>query len=524
MISVTIDNIRLEVPEGSILIRAAREAGIEIPALCDYDGLEHFTSCMICVVKDVRTGKLIPSCSIPAMEGMEIITNDEEIHSSRKAALELLLSDHTGDCQAPCQLACPAHMDIPLMNRLLSEGKVDEALRVVEQDIPIPGVLGRICHAPCEGACRRRTIDASVSVCLLKRFAGDFGKREGPPANASEEKGTIHGGKKGSVAVIGAGPAGLTASWYLQRMGHQCILFDRNKRAGGLLHEAGQGEEGYHQVLEREVNRILASGIEFRSGISVDGKLFRKILESHDAVVIATGAIDDAQREWGLDAGPSGFSIERRTYRTSSEKTFAVGNAVRSVRSAVRSVGHGKEAATAVHQFLSEEAVTGHPRPFNSRFGKLLEEEFAEYLKEASPGKRTRPDRGDREGFSMAEVMAEASRCMHCDCRDIHHCLLRDYSGRYDADQRRYSRETRKKVTKILIGGTVIHEPSKCIKCGICVRLAETKKEKFGFTFIGRGFDVRVGIPLGEHLEKSLKDLAEQAAHACPTGALALKQ
>ena len=290
-----------------------------------------------------------------------------------------------------------------------------------------------------------------------------------------------------------------------------------------MLHEAGQGEERYHQVLAGEVNRILATGIEFRHGVTVDKDMFREIRDAHDAVVIATGEIQDAQREWGVDAGSPGFSIDRRTYRTSSEKTFAIGNAVRSLRSAVRSVGHGKEAAASVHQFVSGNEVTGYPRKFNSRFGKLLEEEFSEYLKEASPGKRVLPSRGGAQGFSMEEAGKEASRCMHCDCRDIHHCLLRSYSDQYEGDQRRYSREARNPVTKVMIGENVIHEPAKCIKCGICVRLAEKNREKFGFTFIGRGFDVRIGIPLGEHREASLMDLAKQAAKACPTGALSLK-
>ena len=92
---------------------------------------------------------------------------------ARKTALELLLSEHVGDCEAPCQITCPAHMDIPLMNRLLARGKFAEALQVVKKDIALPSVLGRICPAPCEGACRRRSVDEAVSICLLKRFAGD---------------------------------------------------------------------------------------------------------------------------------------------------------------------------------------------------------------------------------------------------------------------------------------------------------------------------------------------------------------
>jgi NADPH-dependent glutamate synthase beta subunit-like oxidoreductase len=105
-------------------------------------------------------------------------------------------------------------MDIPLMNRLLAEGKFAEALQVVKKDIALPSVLGRICSAPCEGACRRRSIDEAVSICLLKRFAGDDDlelKSAWQPRQAPES------GKK--VAIIGAGPAGLAAAYYLALKG-----------------------------------------------------------------------------------------------------------------------------------------------------------------------------------------------------------------------------------------------------------------------------------------------------------------
>ncbi len=537
MVSIKIDGKKLEVPAGSYLLHAAKKAGVEIPALCHYEGLKHFTSCMVCIVKDTDTGQLLPSCSVIAEDGMNIITLDEEIFQSRKAALELLLSDHTGDCQAPCQLACPAHMDIPLMNRLLAEGKVDEALSVVDRDIPIPSVLGRICHAPCEGACRRKTIDESVSVCLLKRYAGDFGKSahqidagaaisDDAGTSKSDADGAVKAASQidaGKVAVIGAGPAGLSAAYYLRRSGHHVILFDRNERAGGLLHEARTGEDHYRVALDRELKKILDTGIEFRPGIQVDKNLFAEILNGHDAVVIATGEIEEQQRDWGVEPSKSGFSIDKATYRCSSEKVFAIGNAVRPLRSAVRSVGHGKEVAASVVQFLSGRKVTGFHKIFNSKFGKLLEEEFAEYLKESVPDQRMQPEKGEQRGFTPEEVRAEAARCMHCDCRDIHTCQLRTFSDGYNADQRRFKPETRKPVTKVMIHEAIIYETAKCIKCGICVRLTEQSREKYGFTFIGRGFDVQIGIPFDEKLGEEMTELAEKVAIACPTGSLSKK-
>ena len=154
---------------------------------------------------------------------MDIISMDDEVREARKTALDLLLSEHVGDCEAPCQVTCPAHMDIPLMNRLLGEGKFTEALQVVRRDIALPSVLGRICPAPCEGACRRKSIDEPVSIYLLKRYAGDFDlemDQSWVPEKATDS------GKK--VTIIGAGPAGLAAAYYLALKGHACHVIDRN--------------------------------------------------------------------------------------------------------------------------------------------------------------------------------------------------------------------------------------------------------------------------------------------------------
>ena len=520
-ISLRIDGKIIKVPGGSTLLQAAEKAGVEIPVMCYYEGLDHFASCMVCMVKNRADGQMLASCTVKAEESMDIVTGDEDVIAARKAALELLLSDHTGDCQAPCQIACPAHMDIPLMNRLLGEGKVDEALHVVMQDIPIPSVLGRICHAPCEGACRRKTVDEPLSICLLKRYAGDLGSAQSTALNPEEKKVEQKGEKK--VAVIGGGPAGLSAAFYLQQMGYQCTLFEKSDRAGGLLHEAEVVGDQYREVLEREVSGILGTGIILKTTVAVDKDMFEKFQATYDAIVLATGAIEDDVRSWQIESNDKGISIDKSTYQTSRSGVFAIGNSIRPVRSAVRSVGHGKEVATSVDQYLSGETVSGYPRMFNSRFGKLREEEIGEYLKESHPGRRQEPANGLATGYSPAEMKEEASRCLHCDCRDMHTCKLRIHADRFGANQKRYKGDDFAPVTKVFVHEAVIYEPQKCIKCGICVRLTALHKEKYGFTFIGRGFDVRIGIPFDETLQATLNETARDIARACPTGALAIK-
>lgn len=541
MLKLKINNEHVNVPEGITVMAAARLKGFDVPSICYRDGKPHFTSCMICMVKDKKSGKLFPSCSVRAVQGMDIITHDAEIEESRRTALELLLSEHTGDCEAPCQVTCPAHMDIPLMNRLLAEGKFEAALQVVKRDIALPGVFGRICPAPCEGACRRKSVDTAVSICLLKRFAGDHDMDAA--LTYLPEKEPLNGKK---VAIIGAGPAGLSAAYYLQLRGYQCDVYFRGRKPGGTLR--GEVEKGVlpERVLEHEIGLIRELGAWLYPDTFVDPEHFREIEKKFDAVLVATGSGESGVGTWGLDMTDKGVAADKTSYATPRDKVFAAGSAVRSSKLAIRTLGQGKEAAFSIDQFLQGKAVTGEPFLFNSRFGKLMPEEILEYLKESVEGDRIEPADLSK-GFTKEQVMQEAARCLHCDCRDLTDCKLRLLSDEYKANQKRYWSEDRRPVRKrhfgsqresksltdakgvvgsILKAGEqdgeifVIYEPNKCIRCGICVRITEEHKEKFGMSFIGRGFDVVIGVPFGEALENGLGKVARQVVEECPTGAL----
>ncbi len=517
MVKLKIDNKEVEAKNGALLINVIRGTGVAVPSMCYLAELEHFTSCMVCVVKDRKSGTIIPSCSLIAEEGMDIISMDKEVHEARKTALELLLSEHVGDCEAPCQITCPAHMDIPLMNRLLAEGKFAEALKVVKKDIALPSVLGRVCLAPCEGACRRKPIDGAVSICLLKRYAGDSDLEA--DARWVPEKAPENGKK---IIIIGAGPAGLAAAYYLALKGYQCTVIDRNNKAGGSLCKEVQEEELPADVLETEIKTIESAGVAFRLNQAVDAPMFQELSASNDAVIVAVGKGESGVSGWGLPSHAKGIEADSKSYQVGDSNVFVVGSALKPSKMAIRVLGQGKEASFSVDQYLSGEPVTGERFMFNSRFGKLLPEEYAEYMKESVKGDRLEPEVLS-DGFSREQVMEEAKRCLHCDCRDMHHCWLRIYSDEYEADQRRFKSDERLLCTKQDQHDLVIYEPSKCIKCGICVRITEKYKEEFGFTFIGRGFDVVVGIPFNETLGQGLKKVATKAAIACPTGALSLK-
>lgn len=516
MISISINDKRIEVPEGISILKAAEKAGFHIPNMCMAEGLSHFNSCMICLVKETDTGKVLPSCSLKAKEAMRIITDDEEIHALRKTALELLLSEHVGDCEAPCTIACTAGMNIPLMNRLIEAGEFDHALEVVRRDIILPEVLGYVCPAPCESVCKRKEIDEAVSICLLKRYTGKFGKQSPQVAELKTDK---------KAAVIGAGPAGLSAAYYLRQSGVPVEVFDAREKAGGNLRYGIEDEKLPKSVLDKEVQFIEDSGVHFKFNKTIGADDFEKLRTEYTAVIIAVGDMPEEMKKWGLESGKNGLRYDKNTYQSNLKNVFAAGNVTRSFKMAIRALGQGKEAAKCAAEYILTGKTEGLHRRFNSKFGRLLPADFSAYLKESEELKRHEPKKGISEGFGLREAVNEAARCLHCDCRKVDNCLLRVYSDEYGAKQRRFSsNELRKPVRKNTEHPQIVFESEKCIKCGICVRTARKNEMTLGLAFIGRGMNTEVASPFESLLSEALGDMADELAEKCPTGALAIRE
>jgi len=518
MPKLTIDGREVEVEAGATILDAAKKLGIEIPTMCYLHGCEATTSCMVCVVKVAGMKGLVPACGTVVRDGMRVENDCEEVRDARRAALELLLSDHVGDCMGPCQVACPAHMNIPLMIRQIAAGRLKEAIATVKRDIALPAVLGRICPAPCEKVCRRAQHDEAVAICLLKRYVAGMDLQSQEcfvPVCAAER------GKR--VAVIGAGPAGLAAAYYLRRDGYACTVFDDHGEPGGMLRYGVAEAELPREVLSAEIATIAKLGVEFRLGTRVGVGVSMDVIRAQfEAVFIGTGEWKQGDAEsMGVAASSDGIEVDRRAYATSVPGVFAGGDAVRKRRLTVRAVADGKEAALSIAQYLSGEPVTGPAKAFNSRMGKLAEGEMETFLQSASPASRRRPS-GPTGGFVEAEARTESSRCLHCDCRKPAACLLRRYAQAYDARQARYKAE-RRTFAQQTQHPDVIYEPGKCIDCGICIQIASASKEKLGLTFIGRGFDVRVAVPFNASLAEGLQVAAAKCVEACPTGALAFR-
>jgi len=354
MVRIKLDNKDFEVAEGTSVLAAAREAGFTIPTLCHNDGLPHYTSCMVCMVHDNKAKSYFASCSVNVHEGMDLDLSSDDVVSLRRKSLELLLSEHRAECEAPCRVVCPAGYNIPLFNRYLSANEFDNATRLSLEEMESGVIACEKCSGYCENACRRKKVDIPVSIRNMKLFIF---------------KSSVHG--------------------------------------------------------------------------------------------------EDEARQEDLNTGdkarPGKLKIKR----------------------------------------------------FNSLTGKIEPAEQAEWLKECE---------GNTQRFRDITVpenaATEAGSCMHCDCRAASDCRLRALAENFSIKDPRGKLVNAPIVKKINYTTGLVFENSKCIKCGLCVRLCEDSKEEPALCFINRGFVSIISEPLTEDFNNILKTKSREVIEICPTGAL----
>ena len=486
MTNLTINNREIEVEAGTSLLKAAREMGIEVPTLCYWEGVQPMNSCMLCVMRDTKTGQLYPSCSTIAQEGMDIETDSGDVCEARKDVLELIISEHVGDCEAPCSHTCPASMNIPVMMRQIYDGDYDGAAYTVTNGLVFPWTLGYVCPAPCENPCRRKSYDETMKIRMLHRDLAEKAQKDNPELLECPPDTGKH------VAIIGGGLTGMAAAWVLRKCGHACTIHEKDEKAGGKWRNLPEEEFPIH-VLDAEIDQIarLGVGFEYDQKINGNGDM-DAILSNYDAVIVACKGV--------AEAGGKIFAAKEH-------------------KLAVRAVGNGKTTATWVDKYLKSVEPGPNNKLFESKYGKLSKSEM----------ERMRRQNENQESMAipapatvLVDSQEEAGRCLHCDCRKRVSCGLRKWATDYGAEKKKYN-TTEETDYRIIGSGDIMLEPGKCIRCGLCVAIAEKHGESIGLAFVGRGFEMEIQVPFGRNLDEGVRKSAAECVAACPTAAIAFR-
>ena len=286
--TIEIDGREVTAVVGEAILRAAQRAGFNVPTLCDDEKLAPAAACRMCLVEVEGYERPMPSCHLPVTAGMKVKAFSDGLFAMRKQNLEYILSDHNAYCMPPCQIGCPTHIDIPGFLELQAKGQHVEAARLLKETLPFPYALGLVCPAPCQEVCRRGLVEEEIAIRQCHGYFGELSlEMETAPTPFPKETAT---GKR--VAVIGAGPAGMTCAYYSALKGHAVTVFDMMPKQGGML-RYGIPEYRLPKVkLDKELNSVWQLGAEFKGGMKLgrDFGVDDLFAEGYDAVFVGIGA------------------------------------------------------------------------------------------------------------------------------------------------------------------------------------------------------------------------------------------
>lgn len=285
-INITVNGREMTGTAGETILMIAAKNGVEIPNLCYNKKLKLYGACGLCVVEAEGSPKLLRACATVATDGMVIHTDTPKVKQARRVALELLMSDHEGDCKGPCSLNCPAQTDVQGYLKQIALGNDKEAVRIIKEKIPIPASIGRVCPHPCESNCRRALVEEPISIAFLKAFAADNDLASPDPYTPVPAAST---GKR--VAIVGGGPAGLSAAYYLRLAGHAVTVYDAMPEMGGMLRYGIPEYRLPKAVLAKEIAAIEALGVTMKNNVKLGRDMaFADLRANADAVLVAVGA------------------------------------------------------------------------------------------------------------------------------------------------------------------------------------------------------------------------------------------
>jgi heterodisulfide reductase subunit A-like polyferredoxin len=319
----------------------------------------------------------------------------------------------------PCTATCPLHCNAQGYVALISQGKFKEALALVREKLPFPGILAYACSHPCEKECKRIEEDQPIPICHLKRFLVDHVEEPDLEFNPSQEKDQ-------KVAIIGGGPSGLVAAYDLRRMGYQVTLFESRNELGGLLTHGFPSYRLPRQVIEKDLSILNKMGMEIRLNTEVGKDVSPEtLLQSFNAIFIGVGATSTESMVHifkGLKRTRKGtIQVNPISLETNLKGIFAGGDSVTGPGTIIESMAHGRRAAISIDRYLrGEDTIEGRESE-----GKQI-----------SPFQSTLPDSKRKEkevlpdmvkpfgsGLASEEAIEEAKRCLNCGgCSDCGEC------------------------------------------------------------------------------------------------------
>ncbi|MBY5948332.1 formate dehydrogenase subunit alpha [Photobacterium rosenbergii] len=285
MSNVTIDGQVLATDGQLSILELAQQFEIEIPSLCGLNKNGEKVPCDLCVV-DIEGQGIQRACEVTATPEMVITTQSEVLSERRRQSLNRIMSDHYADCEAPCQTACPAGVDIQSYLYHISQNDHQKAVEVIKRTLPMPLSIGRVCPAFCETECRRGIVDEPIAIRQLKRHAADI------DLEAQEQYVPLRKADKGkNVAIIGSGPGGLSCGYYLSNEGYNVTVFESMPKAGGWLRYGIPEYRLPKAILDKEIDLICRNGMKVETNTKL-GKdfLLSELTTQYDAVCLAVGA------------------------------------------------------------------------------------------------------------------------------------------------------------------------------------------------------------------------------------------
>ena len=402
---LTIDGRQVAAEPGTTILQVARGAGIEIPTLCQDDRLDPISACRLCVVDVEGRKDPVTACDTLAADGLVVTTQTEELRAIRQLNLELLLSDHTSFCTPPCRDACPTHIKIPEFLAHIAARDYAAGMRVLREDLPFPGILGRVCPRPCEGPCRRQLIEEPITICQLHRFMADHarpGEQEGELLLPHEPK--PDSGKR--VAIVGAGPAGLAAAFYARLEGHGVKIFEAMPHPGGMLRYGIPSYRLPRDIIDEELAILWRLGVELQTGVRL-GVDFRldDLRADYDAVFLALGAFSaNAMGCAGEDAGGVVTAIdflgdlELNGKVHVGDKVAVIGGGFTAMDACRTAIRLGAEEVTCLYRRSRNEMPAHHTEVDEA------EEEGVRFVLQVAPVRVLTDDAGKVHGIEMMRM------------------------------------------------------------------------------------------------------------------------